>query len=218
MRLIIAALLLIGILATTFNNLPTNPSGNKVDEFDYYVLSLSWLPSWCAIDGDARGADQCDPKHDFGWTLHGLWPEFERGYPSYCKTSERAPSRDQTAGMVDIMGSSKLAQHEWEKHGTCSGLSAQDYFAASRRAYEAVIRPPLLRKLDHTVKMPAYVIEEAFLKSNPSWDANMITITCRQQRIQEARLCLTKDLTPRKCGPDVLLDCNTNFAIVDPVR
>jgi len=43
-------------------------------EFDYYVMSLSWSPNWCALEGDARGSPQCDDSADFGWVLHGLWP------------------------------------------------------------------------------------------------------------------------------------------------
>ena len=53
--------------------------GEKAGEFDYYVLALSWTPTWCALEGDARGSEQCDASKDFGWTLHGLWPQFHQG-------------------------------------------------------------------------------------------------------------------------------------------
>ncbi|MCF6315465.1 MAG: ribonuclease T2 [Marinosulfonomonas sp.] len=192
--------------------------GEQAGDFDYYVLSLSWSPTWCAIEGDARGADQCDARHDYGWILHGLWPQYEAGYPSYCNTSARAPSRGETAAMVDVMASGGLAWHQWKKHGRCSGLTSQQYFAAARAAYNAVTRPPVLRKLDRTVKLPAQVVEEAFLQSNPNWTADMVTITCKKGRIQEARLCLTKDLQPRVCGADVVRDCAMRDAVFDPIR
>src|SRR6056297_19404 len=123
--------------------------------FDYYVLSLSWSPNWCAREGDARGADQCDARHDYGWILHGLWPQYDRGWPDFCQTAEPPPSRAMTAGMTDIMGTAGLAWHQWRKHGTCSGLSAADYFARSREAYTAITRPELLRRLERTVSLPA---------------------------------------------------------------
>jgi ribonuclease T2 len=192
--------------------------GEKAGEFDYYVMALSWSPNWCALEGDARGSDQCDARHDHGWILHGLWPQFERGWPSYCNSQARNPSRGETGAMADIMGSGGLAWHQWKKHGRCSGLSAGDYFALSRAAYERVNRPALLRKLTEPVKLPASVIEEAFLEENPDLSADMITITCKDRYIQEARICLTRELEPRRCGRDVIRDCSQSNARFDPVR
>lgn len=184
--------------------------------FDYYVLSLSWQPTWCALEGRARGEAQCARGH--GWVLHGLWPQYHRGWPDYCQSAQRPPSRAMTAGMADIMGSGGLAWHQWKKHGTCSGLSAEDYFALSRRAYARVSRPAVFRKLDQPVKLPARVVEQAFLKANPGWEADMLTITCRAGRIQEARLCLSKTLDPVPCGRDVIADCTMTNALLDPVQ
>lgn len=191
---------------------------DRVGDFDYYVLALSWSPTWCAIEGDARGAEQCEDDKDFGWVLHGLWPQYDRGWPSYCRSDFRAPSRMQTGEMADIMGSGGAAWHQWKKHGACSGLTPDDYFTLSRLAYESVTRPPVLRKLSNPVRLPASVIEDAFLHSNPELDRDMITITCRDGRIQEARLCLTRNLEPRRCGADVIRDCTMERALLDPVR
>ena len=192
--------------------------GERAGEFDYYVMALSWSPTWCALEGDARGSDQCDARHDHGWTLHGLWPQFHRGWPSYCRTSHRSPSRGQTGGMADIMGSGGLAWHQWKKHGVCSGLSAQDYYALSRKAYGSVTRPPVFQKLKDPIKLPAAVVQDAFLEANPNLKPDMITITCKANRIQEARICLSKDLTPVPCGQDVIRDCQMTDALLDPVR
>lgn len=187
-------------------------------DFDYYVLSLSWSPTWCAIEGDSRGSPQCDDDKDFGWVLHGLWPQYEDGWPADCRHSFRNPSRSDTAAMADIMGTSGLAWHQWNKHGSCSGLSPDDYFALSRDAYGDITRPQILRDLDRSVTLPASLIEEAFLKENTQLSPDQITITCRADRIQEARICLTKDLEPRDCGSDVIRDCTLNDALFDPIR
>ena len=192
--------------------------GEKAGDFDYYVLALSWSPNWCAVEGDARGADQCDPKHDYGWILHGLWPQNESGWPSYCRTSQRDASRSQTKSMSDVMASPGLAWHQWKKHGRCSGLSAAEYFDLSRQAYGAINRPAVFRKLPDTVKLPAHVVEEAFVKENPSLTADMVTVTCKSNHIQEVRICLTKNLESRKCGRDVVRDCTLNDALLTPVR
>ncbi len=187
-------------------------------EFDYYVMALSWSANWCALEGDARGAEQCDDAADFDWILHGLWPQYETGYPSYCRTGHSAPSRRQTAEMTDIMGSSGLAWHQWRKHGVCTGLSAQDYYALSRVAFAAVTRPPVFRTIDRDITVPAHVIEEAFLADNPDMASDQITITCKDGYIQEARICLTRDLELRTCGADVIRDCAMTDAYFTPMR
>lgn len=189
--------------------------GERAGDFDYYVLSLSWSPTFCALEGEARGNPQCD--RPLGWVLHGLWPQYEDGWPSYCRTSFREATRTQTAEMVDIMGSSGSAWHQWKKHGRCSGLSAGEYFEAARAAYGAVNRPEVFRKLDRDVRLPPRIVEEAFLKANPELGADMVTITCKSGRIQEARLCLTKDLEPRTCGRDVVRDCSMSNALFEAI-
>jgi len=190
--------------------------GEAAGDFDYYVLSLSWSPTFCALEGEARNNPQCD--RPLGWVLHGLWPQYESGWPSFCPTSERNPTRADTTAMADIMGSSGSAWHQWNKHGRCSGLSSKDYYALARLAFGAVTRPAILRKLDKPVKVPAQVIEQAFLKANPDLQPNMITITCKSARIQEARLCLTRDLKPRACGADTIRDCRMRNALLDPIN
>lgn len=192
--------------------------GEQAGEFDYYVLSLSWSPSWCALEGDARNSPQCRKGSDFGWVLHGLWPQYEEGWPSYCSGPARNPSRAETAAMADITGTGGLAWHAWNKHGRCSGLSARDYFRLSREAYGRVTRPDVFRRLDAPVRLPAGVVEAAFLEANSGLGPDGVTVTCRDGRVQEVRICLTRDLAPRDCGRDTRRDCTMRDALFAPVR
>ncbi|GAB4384444.1 ribonuclease T2 family protein [Albidovulum sp.] len=213
---IAAALALVAALA-----LPAPPApaaGEPAGVFDYFVLSLSWSPTWCALTGDARRAGQCDPRRDLGFILHGLWPQYRTGWPSDCPTDERNPSRAETRAMADIMGSSGLAWHQWRKHGRCTGLSAPAYFDLSRRAFRAVTIPPALARLDRDLRLPATVVEEAFVEANPGLDPTMITVTCEQGRIDEVRICLDRDLAFRPCGADIARDCRLADALMDRVR
>lgn len=187
-------------------------------DFDYYVMSLSWSANWCAYEGDARNSPQCDPAEDFGWILHGLWPQYENGYPQDCRTSFRPPSRGQTGDMADIMGTSGLAWHQWNKHGVCSGLDSEDFYALSRLAYGKVTRPDVFRRLTDPITLPATLIEDAFIQANPTLAPDQITITCRAEYIQEARICLTRDLEFRDCGQDVIRDCTMANARFEPMR
>ena len=192
--------------------------GERSGDFDYYVLSLSWSPSWCALEGDARRSPQCDESEDYGWVLHGLWPQYHRGWPSFCPTVEPHPTRRMSNEMADIMGSSGLAWYQWKKHGVCSGLTAAAYYDLARRAYDSVTRPAIFRQLDRPVTLPAKVVEQAFPKANPGLEPDMLTIPCTDGRIQEARLCLSKSLTPVPCGRDIVRDCGLTNALFDPIR
>jgi len=189
--------------------------GERAGDFDYYVAALSWSPNWCALEGEAKNSPQCD--QDFGWVLHGLWPQYERGWPSYCPTTERNPSHAMTADMADIMGTSGLAWHQWNKHGVCTGLSASAYFDLSREAYGQINRPDVFRKLPRDIHIPASVIEEAFLKENPAIAPDGFTVTCKAGMIQEVRVCLDKDLSPRRCGRDVIKDCTLKDAVFEAI-
>lgn len=180
--------------------------------FDYWLVALTWTPSWCAAEG-AWDEPQC--RRGLGFTLHGLWPQDEAGWPEYCDTAEPDPSRRETGAMADIMGSGGLAFYQWKKHGRCSGLSADRYFATARRLYGALRLPS-----PDDARATAAAIEAAFLAANPALTADSVIVTCAGGRVAEVRLCLSRDFAPRACGADVLRDaCRTRGALeVPPVE
>ncbi len=192
--------------------------GERAGDFDYFVLSLSWSAAWCALEGDARNDPQCDDGRGLTFVLHGLWPQYETGWPSYCRTAERDPTRAETAAMADIMGGAGPAFYQWKKHGRCAGLAAADYFQAARQAFETVRIPQLFSEVARPLTLPASVVEDAFLESNPDLSSDQITITCREGLIQEVRICLSTALAPRRCGEDVIRDCRLRDAVLEPVR
>ncbi|NEY89705.1 ribonuclease T2 family protein [Tabrizicola oligotrophica] len=207
------------ILAAAFAlSSPVHAEGERAGDFDYYLLSLSWSASWCVAEGDARNDPQCDAGRGITWVVHGLWPQNEDGWPSYCRTAERDPSRSETAAMADVFGGAGPAFYQWKKHGRCSGLSSRAYYAAARAAFDGITLPPVFDALRRDVKLPASVVEEAFLEANPGMVRDQITITCNDGRIQEARICLTKDLEPRRCGEDTRRDCQLQDAVMEAVR
>jgi len=206
------------ILLMLLSALPVRADG-KAGEFDYYVLSLSWEPNWCALTGDARGDPQCDAGTGTGFIVHGLWPQYKVGYPSDCFTTEADPSRADTAAMVNIMGGAGLAFYEWKKHGRCTGLSSDAYFETLRRAFFLnVTIPPLFGQVTRDLQVPPLVIQDAFLESNPQLSPDSITITCDGAMIEEVRICLTKELAPRDCGMYVVDDCKRKEAALNALR
>ncbi|MDB6176690.1 ribonuclease T2 [Paracoccus sp. Z330] len=186
--------------------------------FDYYVLALSWSPTWCSHTGNERDADQCDIGRKTDFIVHGLWPQYERGWPQDCSTRERDPSRRQSNAMADLMGSGGLAWYQWKKHGRCTGLSAADYYGATRSAAERVVIPQVFDDLNRDIRLPPSVVEDAFIEANPQLTRNGVTVTCRSAALQEVRVCLTRDLTPRDCAPDIRNDCSLDRILMEQVR
>lgn len=197
---------------------PAHADGERAGDFDYYVMALSWSANWCALEGDDRHDPQCDRGRGVTWIVHGLWPQYESGWPAYCRTVERDPSRDETAAMADVFGGAGSAFYQWKKHGRCSGLSSRDFYQTARKAFESITLPPVFNQLRKDVELPASVVEEAFLEANPGMTRDQITITCTDGMIQEARICLTEDLEPRRCGDDTLRDCRMKDAVMEAVR
>jgi ribonuclease T2 len=180
-------------------------------DFDFYVLSLSWQPGWCAEKGATTGA--CRIGAGVGFILHGLWPQRERGWPRDCATEERDPSFAQTRAMADIMGSSGLAWHEWKKHGRCSGLGAKAYFELSRDAWQRISLPEVFHKINKTLRISPEVIETAFLKANPDLKADGVSITCKRGRISEVRICLDRNLEFRLCSDEMQRECRMSATL-----
>ena len=197
---------------------PARANGEKAGDFDYYVMSLSWSSAWCALEGDGRDDPQCDAGRGLTFVLHGLWPQWEQGWPDYCRTTERDPTRTETATMADIMGGAGLAFYQWKKHGRCAGLSAKDYYGTARTAFDSITIPPVFAQMSKTLRVPAAVVEGAFLESNPGLKRDQITVTCKAGMIQEVRICLTKDLEPRRCGADTIRDCTMKDAVLEAMR
>ncbi|SMG51030.1 ribonuclease T2 family protein [Paracoccus sp. J56] len=206
---------LISVIATLLLT-PAAQAQDIPGRFDYYVLSLSWSPSWCRAEGEESDAEQCDTGRRLGFVVHGLWPQYERGWPSDCRTDTRDPSRRETRAMADIMGSGGLAWYQWKKHGRCSSLSAQDYFSLTRKAADSIIVPEALRHLGRDIALPARVVEDAFIEANPTLTRDGITVTCRNNALQEVRICLTRELQPRACAPDAQRDCRGDFLLPAP--
>jgi ribonuclease T2 len=218
MQTFVGVLALMCLLLSPLAATPARAEGERAGDFDYYVMALSWSAAWCALEGDARRDPQCDTGRGLTFILHGLWPQYEKGWPDYCRTVERDPTRSETAAMADIMGGAGLAFYQWKKHGRCSGLSARDYFGQARAAYERIVIPEVFAGVSKPLEVPAKIIEDAFLEGNQGLKPDQITITCQSGMIQEVRLCLTPELEPRRCGDDVIRDCTLEDAILEPVR
>lgn len=185
--------------------------------FDYYVLSLSWSPEHCSTSAGRGDLQQCGSGRRFGFVVHGLWPQYERGYPQHCGPSGALP-QPLANEMLPIMPSARLIRHEWEKHGTCSGLPATEYFQKVRAAFQAVKIPGDYQGPGAPVYVAPRQLKEKFRAANPMTSDRSLAVLCRGRYLQEVRVCLTKDLKPRDCGADIRDRCRAPEIILRPVR
>jgi ribonuclease T2 len=186
------------------SGLRPRPGGaSQPGDFDFYVLSLSWSPGFCATGGDSKSRLQCADGANLGFVVHGLWPQYERGFPQDCGPAGRFPSRialDQAEGLFPDQG---LARYEWRKHGTCSGRSPSDYFADVRRARDSIVVPPQFKSAQGDQKWAPIDILRAFEAANPRLRPGMSAVGCRSGILQEVRFCMTKDLREFRPCPEV---------------
>jgi ribonuclease T2 len=176
---------------------------NRPGIFDYYVLVLGWSPTYCLIEGRLRRDTQCDAKTPHDFVLHGLWPQYDRGWPKDCYAGRRpwVPS-EVIDTMRDIMPSKSLIIHEYATHGTCAGLTPEQYYDAARALYDRISLPPKFTDPEERRDLSPESVEREFLAANPWLSADMIAVTCRRDALLDIRVCFDRHLHPRKCGPN----------------
>jgi ribonuclease T2 len=195
---------------------------NAPGEFDFYVLSLSWSPSFCEAASE-RGSPgrsqqaQCGER-PFSFVVHGLWPQYEHGFPEYCQRPSPRLDRNIMTSMLDLMPAPGLIFSEWDKHGTCSGLGPRAYFETIRKARSAVKIPADYLELSDPKTAAPAEIEDAFVKANPGLSSSAIAVTCNSSRLSEVRICLSKDLQFRACEEIDRRACQRDQVVMPPVR
>lgn len=190
-------------------------------QFDFYVLALSWSPSYCEAAqarAPARAAEQQCGGRPFAFVVHGLWPQYERGFPSYCQVPAPRLDRAVVGSMLDLMPSPRLIFHEWDQHGTCSGLSAHSYFDTVRKARAVVKIPPDYLDLGKLITVSPGEVTEAFVKANPGLSRAAFAISCDNRRLTEVRVCLGKDFSFHDCAEIARRSCRLDKIAMPAVR
>ena len=172
--------------------------------FDFYVLALSWSPGYCRSQGERANQQQCGPGRSFEWVVHGLWPQFRNGYPEFCEPAAQQPvPRDVAVSILDIMPSMGLIAHQWRKHGSCAGLSQEDFFNTTRRAFSIIKKPDIDAGQSRSFSENHASIEDQFLSANTSLQPDNIAVTCDRRFLRDVRICLSKDLESFVSCPQV---------------
>ncbi len=218
-RLVIAALL--GLVLALPAALPLPARAGTPGDFDYYALVLSWSPTYCATPEGNRDRHQCGGQRAYAFVVHGLWPQYERGWPDNCAAERWVPEHVIDA-IMGVMPSKRLVIHEWRKHGTCSGLDPAGYFALTRKLFDTIRIPARYLSPQETVSTTPDGLMRDFLKTNPKLEPDMITVHCGNRRdrarLSDIRICFTPDGTLTSCGPNERRACRARELVLPPVR
>ncbi|MBK8771229.1 MAG: ribonuclease T2 [Rhizobiales bacterium] len=201
---------------------PAGARGPQSGVFDYFVLSLSWSPTYCASPAGENDNSQCAPGRRFAFVVHGLWPQYTKGWPENCETREGWVEEGTIDSMMKIMPSRKLIIHEWKKHGTCAGVSQADYFRAVRLLFEKIRIPA--RYLSPTADVtttPDQLVTD-FVKTNRDLTASMLSVQCGnardEARLSELRVCLDRRGNFAACGTNEQRACRARTLVMPHVR
>jgi ribonuclease T2 len=176
-------------------------------EFDFYLLNLSWSPEFCATHADSP---ECG--RNLGFVVHGLWPQDTNGdYPQHCSN---APGPSNPQADTDIMPTASLVEHEWQTHGTCSGLGADAYFAAIHNAYAGVKIPANIGQGGDADGVAPDELLARFAAANPGYPQGSFALSCGNNRLTAVEICLSKDLRPEAC--EGVRSCRANVVKVTP--
>lgn len=187
-------LLLIALLAAAAGAQARGPK-DQPGQFDYYAVALSWSPSYCATHRDPV---QC--SRGLGFVLHGLWPQHEAGYPESCSREPLPKSAVNDYGA--LYPSPKLVTHEWSKHGTCSGLAPDAYFALSAKLKGQVNIPAAYQHPAAPVRATPGEFVEAFKTANAGMKSNSVLPFCDAggRYLREVHVCFARDGRSRSCS------------------
>lgn len=185
--------------------------------FDYYLLSMSWAPDFCALPSGNKDPRECGRGRNIGFVVHGLWPQGEQGRgPEHCANGRPVADRI-VQTMLDYIPTPSLIQHEWTNHGTCTGLSAADYFEQVRKARDSVQIPGDFKSPQQPMNLSAPDIEAKFAAANPKFPKGAFRTSCASSALEEVRVCFTKELSPRECGPSAG-ECRMRQMLIRPVQ
>jgi ribonuclease T2 len=185
-------------------------------ETDYYVLVYSWTPGYCAgVDSEDRqpgGADylQCGAGQDFGYIVHGLWPQGARsgrgGYPRACEGDQPRIQEEVLDEYLCMTPSRKLLQHEFEFHGTCmhdeSLETPRAYFDTAFRLHQQMTLPG--HRLDYRDASVDWLV-----RNNPHLQPENISY---RHGADEWMFCFDTEFAPLSCPERITPRGNENEA------
>lgn len=181
--------------------------------FDYYLFVLSWSPEFCYAP-QHRSEPECREHKAF--VVHGLWPQSAHGGRlEDCTSSQAAPT--DTSPVEGIMPSNVI-EHEWQAHGTCSGLSGNDYFALIRKVSDSIKIPGRYQHPTQSFTERGSELKKDFEQANPQLADGDIAVQVRHGYLNQVEICISKSANPAPIACSNVNDEGQGTFKVAPVR
>ena len=201
-------------------------SKTGVDDYDYLMLSQHWLPSMCL--GLEAGYDstvthqagaRCTSETSSVLAIHGLWPNYQAGFPQCCgsalpldpqavrawpedlRARLQAQQPDPTTSDFDA-AICEIYNHEWQKHGTCfvdtvdTDADARSYFEVGIELADRLARP--------TVQLNAWAGSTRRRAEIEALYPKAVQVLCdsrQEDRLLEIHTCWSRELEMVDCAP-----------------
>ena len=199
-RLKFVILILVAGVFCTSPSRATAQQYAKPGNFDFYLFTLSWSPQFCATTRrETSGVRDAWREFRRPWALAGVQERLLAG-----ELFERARSRESKCRGRHHADAS-LVDHEWQKHGTCSGLGVDGYFDLMRSIRKSIIDSGSLLHLKETQMMAAAEIKAEFVAANPRISTEDMVIGCANNTLVQVQFCVAKDGTPTDVRHDTRL-------------
>jgi ribonuclease T2 len=206
MRILAVTVAAIALLAGADAHAQQAKSQSQTPVVEGWVLAYSWSPTFCNSRAGEKDLEQCGKGRKHGFIVHGLWPQFARGgKPKDCPAGTGVP-KEVVDKALPLMPSHQLIEHEWLKHGACTGLSPAEYYDKTRAAADKVKLPPSF-KPDKPQTLSVAQVEKAFAETNKGLGPDGISVVCRKEMASEVKICMDKDLKFQDCGGRVRDRC-----------
>lgn len=212
------SLLILGVTATAQRHTgrsqaahdPNEIDGGPPGQFDLYLLTVSWEPGYCATSA-GKGTAEC--KNPPRFALHGLWPENTNGtYPAFCVPA--APGPSDPSVFQDLYPDPSFLLSEWNKHGVCSGTSADTYFTNARQALQSLSLPPTLTGDQVPPSLTPEALLQLFATANPGKPPDAFRLSCGSNHFSAIQMCVDKTMQPVSCAQ--IKTCGATSVVIDP--
>lgn len=198
---------------------PPQPEPSPKPQSTDFVLAASWQPGFCETrpskpECESQTDDRFDATH---FALHGLWPQPRSNV--YCNVPAADVSADKAgrwdalpalvleprirAALDEVMPGtqSNLQRHEWTKHGTCHGGTAEDYYGDSIRLMAALNTSGVQDLFEASIgaELSATAVRAAFDAAFGAGTGERVKLSCVQdggrRLIGEITIGLSGELT-----------------------
>ena len=167
---------------------------------------------------DERRATRNAGRGRFPSSCTGCGRNMSAAFRNSARCRRRGSTATSVASMLDLMPGPRLVYHEWDRHGTCSGVPANAFFDTIRKARAVVKIPPQYLDLQSPLTVTPDAGRGRLRCRQSGADAGGHRRHLRRPPARRGAICLTRDLQFRDCPEIDRRSCKRDKLVMPPVR